>query len=356
MGYNYSERIKLLMPNIKQAISKERSSFRYQLIASCLRRFIPSLLPSEYVQFLEQVLINQALAYSEQTDTQMLKNCNYITSEPLSTEPRIYVSFHLSSYRLNMLYLLQNGLPITLVASKDVIKEQSSIIKRSYASVSSQTTHNIIDANHPNSIKSMLRELRDGRSIFAFIDGNTGVDGMSTSNKHLMRVPLLESHIMVRTGLAHLSKIANVPIVPMITYRKQNEFPTICLFNSILANSNENTSNYVIRAIRVIYQYLDSALRSYADQYEPWLYMYKFADKISTNTGQKQFCDINYKFNDFRYNAFCHKNIHYLLDNNDFSAIEIDADTYRHLKMNEVDINLINSQYRNYFINQQVVI
>lgn len=344
------------MHSVRQSINKERDSFRYQLIVSSLRRFIPMLRSEECDNFLEQVLINQALAYREQTDTQMLRQCRCILAEPLDAKPRIYVSFHLSSYRLNMLYLLQNRLPITLVASRDVIDEQGQIIQKSCAQVSGQASHNIIDANQSNSIMTMVRELKNGYSIFAFVDGNTGLDGMTSKNKHQIRVPLLNSCIMARTGLIYLSKITDTPIVPMITYRKNGEFPTIHIFPSISPKSIENKDEYANRAIRIMYQHLNNALELYANQYEPWLYIYKFADKTSISPVQTLGCERKNKFNDIRFNSFVYKDKYYILDNADFSVIEVDKDVSAVLQQEKIDLQQVAPKYRNYFLQHQIVI
>lgn len=326
MQYNYLERIKKFEKRVNQIVEADLNSIHSLLFSSCLKRFYPKLSVSEYPKFIAEVLFNQFLAWEEQFDNDILSESNIISIEDLTTAPKIYCSFHTSSYRLGMRYLLVNNIPITLVASKAVIQQQSNVIYEVSKSISQYSPHRIIDANNPSSILTMRRELNEGRSLFVYLDGNAGVINDVKDNKNLQEVKVLASTIKARTGIAHLSKMSNVPIVPIFVTRDKNSFPTIELLSSIYPSSEESRSEHVERTIKKLYSELNIRLERNPEQWEAWLYLYKFATKkrgenIPHDTFIKNLDE--YRGSHSRFLVWEDRNKLYIMDNTDFSMIDI---------------------------------
>ena len=277
--YSYTERIEKILERVENTIERDKNTIYSVLFSSCLNRFYPSLSITKHGDFAKKVLINQALAWEEQGDIELLSNCKIVNGGELSATPKIYCSFHLSSYRLCMLYLLTNNIPITLIASQNVIKEQGSLIMQLHRMFSKNPPDSIIDANKPSSIFSMIGELRKGRSLFVYVDGNTGALDDRNANENLLKIDILNSHIKVRTGISYLSKITGTPIVPIISTRDTDNFPKIELLAPIYPENNESKRRYIERSIKELYLVLNKRLVKYAEQWEAWMYLYKFAEK-----------------------------------------------------------------------------
>lgn len=326
MYYNYTQKASKIRKRIDEELKHHEYTIESLLLSASFRRFIPTMPIEKYTEFVREVLINQGLAWEEQADIELLENCTVVWEKEIDMSPKIYCSFHMSSYRLCMLYLLRQNIPLTLLASNDIIKKQGDFINRTSDKVSNNIGHQIIDANNPNSLIKMMREIKKGNSLFVYVDGNTGVENLKSSEK-LLDVEILDSQIRVRTGIAYLSKLLNVPIVPIIATRNEEQFPKIHIHNHIVPLPNEGKTEYVERSIKKVYSLLNHELKQYPEQWEAWMYLYKFATKYQAKPLELNFEDsyreIKWKFNNKRFLLWMHKNKHYLLDNTDFSMIEI---------------------------------
>jgi len=336
--YDYTKRIEKILERVEKSIERDKNTIYSVLFSSCLNRFYPSLPITKHGDFAKKVLINQALAWEEQGDIALLSNCKVVNSEELSATPKIYCSFHLSSYRLCLLYLLTNNIPITLIASQNVIKEQGSLIMQLHGIFSKTPPDRIIDANKPSSIFSMIGELRKGRSLFVYVDGNTGALDDRHANETLLKVDILNSHIKVRTGIAYLSQITGVPIVPIISTRDTDYFPKIELLSPIYPESNESERRYIERSVNELYLVLNKRLVKYAEQWEAWMYLYKFAEKkVSIEKELRKMAEQeSFSFNRKRYLVWNNNNQCYLMDNCDFSLITIDQEIRTILEKNKI--------------------
>lgn len=147
-------------------------------------------------------------------------------------------------------------------------------------------------------------------------------------NENLLEVDILNSRIKARTGISFLSKITGVPIIPIISTRDEEHFPKIELLLSIYPNKDESKRRYIERSIKELYGELNKRLIKYPDQWEAWMYLYKFAvKKVPTENPAKQIEDKEFfSFNQKRYSLWSNENRLYLVDNCDFSLIIIDQE------------------------------
>lgn len=352
MSYNYEKKVASINSIIEKRLKDGENTLQRAMIIASLKRFYPELKEEQYDSFLRSVLINQELAWQEQSDVSILTYCTISDNFDHLHTPAIYCSFHLSSYRLSLLYLLTLKKPITLLASQKVIDSQKEIISKYSSLASGNSPVKLINANSPHSLLSMAKDLKDGRSLFVFIDGNTGA-GIATEETRLTSVRILESEILARSGVAHLSLITNTPIVPIITFRNEGEYPSIKVFPKLLPSER-----YTDRSIeadlltRKIYSIADHLLKKYPEQWEPWLYLYNFASKDHSKSNNVKV----FKFNKNRYLFWNNKNKSYLIDNVDYSVIELDSNTMKELQKDVICIeNIQDSMLRNLIANQIII-
>lgn len=326
MLYNYEKRVEDIVPRVDDLIRSEKNTLTQALIYAGLSRFVPILPKKEYDSFIRDVLINQSLAWREQIDTEVLGNCNIINPHNvLEGKPAIYCAFHNSSYRLNMLYLLRRKIPVVLIASSDIIEKQTKDIFNSISAVADDAILKIIDANAPASIRTMLHELSEGHSLFVYLDGNTGSDGMSNDNKNLVEIPILGSSIMARKGVAAVSYIAGVPMIPMIASRNGDNFPDIEVFDKIVPDktmSRDEYSNYVTR--KIYRDVLEKQLARNPRQWEPWLYLYRFFQREEHTVVDRNV----YFFNEKKFCLLKKNNSHLVFAYNGINAFEISQDSW----------------------------
>ena len=358
--YNYTQRASKIRKRVDEELKNHEQTIERLLLSASFKRFLPHLPENKYTSFVRDVLINQGLAWEEQFDVDFLDYCKIISETEINNSPKIYCSFHMSSYRLCMLYLLKRNIPLTLLASNDIIKKQGGLINNICDRASSSIDHHIIDANAPNSLIKMMRELRKGNSLFVYVDGNTGVENLR-SKENLLDVKILDSYIKVRAGIAYLSKLSDVPIVPIIATKDEKQCPQIHIYKPISPFSNEEKQVYVERAIKKIYSLLNHELERQPELWEAWMYLHKFATKYQEKPLDLSYEDFyrqrQWKFNDERFLMWNYEQKHFILDIRDFSMTEISeaaADFLSNIGQNSneslSDSNLL------YLIKNQIII
>lgn len=358
--YNYTQRASKIRKRVDEELKCHEQTIERLLLSASFKRFLPHLPENKYTSFVRDVLINQGLAWEEQSDVDLLDYCKIISETEIENSPKIYCSFHMSSYRLCMLYLLKRNIPLTLLASNDIIKKQGELINSISDRTSGTITHHIIDANAPNSLIKMARELKNGNSLFVYVDGNTGVEN-SRSKENLLDVEILESYIKVRTGIAYLSKLSDVPIVPIIATRNGVQCPQIHIHKSICPSSNEEKQEFAERSIKELYSLLNDELKRHPEQWEAWMYLHKFATKYQEKPLEIHF-ETSYRgnkwtFNNKRYLLWLHKSKHYLLDNTDYSMTEISDSIAKFLlDLNEKSERSLSDFNFLYLIKNQIII
>ena len=314
---------------IERILTREKSTIRYLIITSCIKKFIPRLKEVEFDNFYRKVLSTQMKAWKEQYCRETIRNTPILNKWNLLDKPVIYCSFHYSSYRLSILILARLQKHIALVVSEDVLQEQGLEMQALYNSICTFPLV-LINANAANSLHSIREQLKNGYSIFVYVDGNNGTDGMKNNGKNLLRISLLESSIMVRKGIAYISFITKTPITPLmideIDGRKQLE-----IYPSIIPPERKEYSDYVHTSTRELYNLLNAKLEKDPTKWEPWLYIHKFF--LPTLRMKESTSCIDYsalKFNTERYCLYNHKNgnSYYVFDKENICAYQIEESTY----------------------------
>lgn len=322
----------MIAERVERILEKERNSIRHLMVSSCIKRFLPYLPESKHSEFLKSVLMNQLQAWEDQKNVNVLEECRVLGEEHIQTAPAIYTSFHLSSYRMSLKYLVAKGVPITLVASQDVLQEQEEIISRICAQL--QNPIEFVDANAPHSLLTMVRTLKRGRSLFIYIDGNTGADGMSNDNRNLFEIGLLNSTLLVRQGVPILSYLAKTPLIPVLCHR--SEVLEIQFYPSFFPSEGISREQYTVDALLYLYHILEENLRESPESWEAWLYIYKFVPKVVSEQlkDAEQLClPSSVRFNAERYKAYEHRTGEvFLFDMTDICAYPIERNIWNVLQ------------------------
>lgn len=358
MLYNFSKRTEKVSLRVDKTFNQEKDSLRYLFITSCIRKFIPGIDDEKMAYLIRNILTNQAVAWEDQHLCSTIDCLQAHLREPLPESPTIFCAFHFSSYRLGLFKLLSLGRQITIVASDDIIKTQGELIIRCCHSISNTFTGKIINANSPFSIRQMLRELQDGNDLFIYTDGNTGTDGMSRTNSNLTEINILKYKILARTGVAFLSYLSHSPIVPIIVCRYDNEWPLLEVYPPIFPDKNTDKNTFCAETMNKLYSILDYYLQKYPEQWEPWLYLYKFIPSCNNHVEKKGINKSgNYMFNKKRYTfvSDLYGN-RYLFDKDDISAVALSPEEFSMLQgFNKLSYSDFGTEL-NRFIDMEVLV
>lgn len=262
---------------------------KYHIVSASLSNYLPEIDCKNHENIFRNILLHQQLSHLEQASHDALQ---YIFYENLSdtiwkilkNKPAIICTFHTGSYRLINLFLAKNKIPYSLVIANSVIKTQGDLFNELYKDVTNNTGEvdfEIINAEHPSSGFQMLKNLKKGRALLLYIDGNTGAGSGTIKNENHCKVSFLAQALFARKGIGFLAHAAQVPILPIACYRKSLEDIRLRFFEPIYPNANEAREGFATRSTQVIYDLFTPIIQQYPEQWEAWLYLHKSAHIIN---------------------------------------------------------------------------
>jgi lauroyl/myristoyl acyltransferase len=280
----YSEQVKLIYEISDDQLINESETLTRSMnfVSANLSNFLPETDCHRHEEIFREVLFNQQLSWLDMQYTDVFRNINYEgphieTIELLKKQPSIICTFHHGSIRLINYLLGKNSIEFSLVVSGAALKEHGNLYRQMYDQHSelydSQYDFKIISAQSTNSGIQMIRELKKGRSLLIYIDGNTGAESKSAKNENLIKINFLSESIYARKGAAFLSYVAKVPVVPIVNYRKSLNEIMFRFFDPIFPHEAKNKENYIFTTTQKIYDLFAEIVYLHPGQWEAWLYL-----------------------------------------------------------------------------------
>lgn len=188
--------------------------------------------------------------------------------QQLRQEPGIICTFHTGSYRLINHLLLKQGIDFVLLVSKKVKQRDGASFEQRYQKdVADGKTLTVLNAEDPSVLFKLRRLLQQGKSILAYVDGNTG------SGSNGIAIPFFGKEVIVRKGLPMLAHWLDVPIYPLANIRKNKEL-TFYARPPIRPSKCIDKHEFALEAIRQLYGFLEYTINDYLDQWEGWLHLH----------------------------------------------------------------------------------
>jgi lauroyl/myristoyl acyltransferase len=255
--------------------------------------------------------------------------------ELLQKKPVVICTFHTGSYRVLNLFLCRHTIPYSLVVGKEVAEKEGQLFASFYQQLPGNKSNDgfkVIDAEASNCGLQMLRELKKGRSLLLYIDGNTGAGANTTINDNACAVDFLNQQLYARKGIAYLAHMAKVPLLTVASYRKNIE--TICLkfFAIIEPDERQGSEEFAVEATQLIYKKLAAIVEQYPEQWEGWLYIHKVAHIIHVplpkQNEEQELSSQKISFDSTRFGIFKANEKHFLLKKHAYSFFEISVQLY----------------------------
>tara|TARA_B110000879_G_scaffold135493_1_gene177201 strand:- start:9 stop:581 length:573 start_codon:yes stop_codon:yes gene_type:complete len=177
-----------------------------------------------------------------------------------------------------------------------------------------------------------------------YLDGNMGVDMKSQDfSKGFIPINFLNQEIFVKNGISKLAVLLSAKIVPVISYRNNEENSVIEFCEEISIDSYPNKNDFIFKAIQDSYKILENKIHESPTQWTSWITLQNlFLRDYSTSFSKNKFL-LN-KFNDERYSLFTVKNSYFIFDLIDYKSYPIDKKLANSIKSNnykEIDKILI---------------
>ncbi len=262
----------------------------YMMLSANLNTFMPNLPSTEYFPFLRDVLYHQRIAaidekLVEKAGDVMLTGLTDSLWDAVAGKPTIFCTCHLGSYRILNTFLARIGAKISLLIDNQAYQQQGEKFIRIYDEVAAhfnqpQGNLTLINAEQPSAGMQLMRSLRQGRILVAYLDGNTGAGGVTRQDDKLVSIDFLNRPLLARKGLAFLSIATQTPIVPVFSFRPDRYSNTLHVMEPRVPTpvAHEEREAAYATLTQCLYNDFATLLRQYPSQWEGWLYVHKYLD------------------------------------------------------------------------------
>lgn len=256
---------------------------QFNIVSASLSNFLPETEVQLHHKIYKKILLHQQLSILEQNCSFILDyvTCENIDSNMLQTlkkNPSLICTFHTGSYRMINHFLIHNNIRFSLVIAGKVKNQQGGLFKFLHTQlVEDGVDHELtlIDAESSSAGLQMLRELRQGKSLLVYIDGNVGAGISNTQNNNVPVVNFFQQQIFVRAGVAFLSHASGHPIIVAASYRKSFADIRLRFFDAIYPDLRRSRTDFGAQVMQKIYDHLAYIVARCPEQWEGWLYLHK---------------------------------------------------------------------------------
>lgn len=263
----------------------DKFSLQFNVVSASLSNYLPGTNAKLHDKIYREILLHQRLSVLEQN---CLSAMNFVHCENLDkrllgllkNKPVIICTFHTGSYRLINLFLMQQKVPFSLVIAGKVLHQQGDVYRNLFKRIrlDAHDELKLIDAESPAAGLSMLKELKKGKSLVIYIDGNTGSGSANAQNNNRCLINFLDQQIFARKGAAFLSHISNCALITVASYRKSINDIRLSFGEFIYPDASIERNLFAELTTQKIYNDLAHVVASYPEQWEGWLYIHKSAN------------------------------------------------------------------------------
>lgn len=255
--------------------------YPYAAFSANLGLFLPHIPVFRHPELFRRTILNQRLA---NLDEYYLRQAQIpwtpggeLDFNGLRSAPAIVCTYHTGSYRLLSYLLLEQRIPIALLLASEIIDTQGEGMLRNAVQIGKRngTTCSLIDAEQPMAGLHILKALRQGATVVAYVDGNTGVLS-NGENANLTTVRFLGKEIRVRKGLPQLARRADAALYGVMSLRKADHAPLMACTRLLSPGDLVGAGAAVDQqAMQLFYADLEKTVASDPWLWENWLYLHE---------------------------------------------------------------------------------
>lgn len=306
----------------------------FQFLSANLSRFFPNMPESEHKKAYFDILSYRVL---QGVDTQFSSNFsglddfNEFNYEEIKKHlPALFVSHHTGSYRSAIAFLVKYNINVVLMVDPLAYKYTLEKIQHQFKQVkdafNSTSEFIVFPTDRADLSLQIMGRVKQGYSVLAFIDGNSGSNGYLNRDNSL-QIPFFGQDIFVRTGLPTLSFYLKIPIVPMLSYYDEHLTPRWNVYDPIVPPKGErNPTAYVEQSTRYLYSILENALQEYPMQWEGWMFLHRYLTIAPSDAGVPASLS-NVEIND-KAGLFMLDGRYYILNKENYKLMELDEEVF----------------------------
>lgn len=250
----------------------------YHMADANLRYFFPQLGRAQSHALVADILYQQRMALADQRRYSLVERTRVIDDAGVFDDPaapRIFCTYHTGSYRHLLQLLGARGIDCLLyIAGRTLGLQGGSFVSDSAEAAAVHGWRgklDTLDADNPASLLQGVRALRRGCSVVIYIDGNSG---SGAAGEREAGVEFFGRRLRARSGVAYLSHLAQVPIVPSLC-RRDGDASLSLHFQAPIMPAGSDRTSYAIAATRDLFARLAAAIADNPSQWEGWLHVHK---------------------------------------------------------------------------------
>lgn len=331
---------------------KTITSHRFNLVSANLFRLLPHIGFDQHPSLYAEILLHNQLTHHEQQQPDILdsitvENLPIEVLQLMKTKPCILSSFHLGMYRLMNLFLTANNIPYTIVIPQKSLLKEGDIFRNIYRTMhpdASSDSIRFIEMESPSLSLKMIRELKQGRSLFIYFDGYRGAGNIQENKRYGQdgQVSFLGRALLARVGVAYIAQMAGVPLVTAISYRKSLDDLRLHFFDPALPDASITREQFAHKTTQALYDRFGSFLTAFPGQWEAWLYLHRSLphhdlqrsdlsnDSMDKNAGEQL---KNFQINHNKFGIFKIGDNAYIFNKGNYTSYPIDNETFHLLEM-----------------------
>ena len=203
----------------------------------------------------------------------------------------VFITAHLGAYKiLNHYLILNKGINICLVISEEAKKEFEiryfDLFNKYCQRYKSVGDFVILNAEDSKLFFKMKKYYKNNFSFLFYMDGNTGEGGTQVVNKNMKKISFCNVEFFVRKGMSYVSKIFNIPIVPIFIPLNTGLIPELNVFPKIFPRESESIEDFSNRSISDLWDILANYVQKVPYQWQGlnFIDMYYLPDQICEPT------------------------------------------------------------------------
>jgi lauroyl/myristoyl acyltransferase len=199
----------------------------------------------------------------------------------IGREAAIFCASHYAGYRLIGPLLMSLKVPITIVIDRHVARAQGDRFsdalnrhaRRKHLPAGSFLFR---DTSEPGLLLGLARDVRRGRSLLFYLDGNSGSDASTARNDHTVAVDFLGNRLTSRAGIPSLSAMTGAPIVPIRMSRAVQLTENIAEFLPAMRFATGDRGQFIHDTLQTLWGLIGQQVEADPTQWESMRYVNKF--------------------------------------------------------------------------------
>ncbi|WP_338762127.1 hypothetical protein WAF17_16960 [Bernardetia sp. ABR2-2B] len=323
----------------------KKNNLLFAYVSANISRLMPQIPYPKHKIIFEKLLFNlQLLNIEEQNPTLFAPHFEFfdttknkdILQKSKEGKPFLFCCFHLGSYSLLPTLFTYNDLDFGFLLNQNLMDRKAESFSKGHKILCKRIENErktnvksemqLINVEEKKGIWQAIKMLKKGKSLIVYADGNTGTNSVKKEKENTVRVKFLGENLLVKQGIAFLSYLCKVPIVPVISNRvnekiefslkRKFEFLPVIYPPNFEDKKTEkeviSKEEFAVQTMQELYTSLEKEICKnkkdieQVSQWEGWIFVNKFFGQLqkpmtSKVEVQKEQLNASYIFNEARF-------------------------------------------------------